>query len=205
MLSSDEHSTADRTFMPHYNKMTYLSPASLVSGHALLINAALCASVAAAIDLRTRRIPNILTAPAFALGLLLHFAAGGWKGMGLAGMAGIAGGVVFLFFFLAGGMGAGDVKLMAAVSAIAGPSHVIELLLTTAIAGGVLALGIAAARGRLRATLGNVGTLIGHHGSMGLMPHPDLNVQTPGTLRLPYGIAIAAGCWLTLLAPGVIG
>lgn len=102
-------------------------------------------------------------------------------------------------------MGAGDVKLMTAVSCITGFGHLVEIFIATALTGGLLALALAISRGRLRSTLSNVGTLIGHHGTMGLLPHPELNVDQPGTLRLPYGLAIAAGCWITFLAPRMLG
>jgi prepilin peptidase CpaA len=163
-----------------------------------LFCAALCASMGAVYDVRTRRIPNILTGFSTIFGLLLHLGFGGWKAMGIAAIAGLGGGTIFLIFFVAGGMGAGDVKLMAAVSCIAGFGHLPEFFLATVLAGGVFAVGLAMARGRLKSTLMNVGTLVAHHGANGLLPHPELNVQHAGTLRLPYGLAIAAGSWFAL-------
>jgi prepilin peptidase CpaA len=179
--------------------------ARLDAGSAYLLCACLCASVGAAWDLRTRRIPNLLTAPAFAAGLLLHLAVGGWHALLLSAAAGLSAGAVFLLFMIAGGMGAGDVKLMAAIGALAGFGHLFAIFVATALMGGIFALALALAKGRLKSTLGNVGTLIGHHGAMGLRPHPDLNLQQPATLRLPYGVAIAAGCWIVYLAPRVLG
>jgi len=44
----------------------------------------------------------------------------------------------------------------------------------------------------------NMGRLLVYHGSAGLRPHPDLNLSNPGTLRLPYGLAIAAGAGSSL-------
>jgi prepilin peptidase CpaA len=119
--------------------------------------------------------------------------------MGMAAVAGVAGGAVFLLFFVVGGMGAGDVKLMAAVSTIAGFGHLVEILIAIALAGGLFAVGLAAARGRLKATLANVGTLIHHHAVAGILPHPELNLHNPKALRLPYGVPIAVGCWIVLL------
>ncbi len=172
---------------------------------AYLLCASLCASIGAVSDVRTRRIPNFLTVSSLAFGLLLHLGTGSWRAMGLAAAAGLAGGAVFFIFFIVGGMGGGDVKLMAAVSCIAGFGHLLEIFIATALMGGLFALALAISRGRLKSTLANVGTLIGHHGAMGLLPHPELNVDQPGTLRLPYGVAIAAGCWITLLVPTVLG
>lgn len=164
-----------------------------------LLFAALCASAGAMSDVCSRRIPNLLTGSSVALGLLLHLGAGGWRQMGMAAVAGLVGGAVFFVFFVAGGMGAGDVKLMAAVSLIAGFGHLEEMFLAIVLAGGLFAAALAVMRGRLKATLTNVGTLIHHHAVAGAVPHPDLNLQNPNALRLPYGVPIAAGCWIALL------
>src|ERR1700691_4945768 len=112
--------------------------------------------------------------------------------------AGLICGVLFLIFWLAGGMGAGDVKLMTAVAAIAGMPLVPWLLILTALAGGVMALGLAVWRGRLRETIRNVGALALHHRIEGLAPHPQLNLANARTLRLPYALAVAAGTATTL-------
>ncbi|MHB1674171.1 MAG: A24 family peptidase [Acidobacteriaceae bacterium] len=164
-----------------------------------LLLASLCASAGAVSDVRSRRIPNLLTGASVALGLLLHLGAGGWRQMGMAAAAGLVGGAVFFVFFVVGGMGAGDVKLMAAISSIAGFGHLAELFLAISLTGGLMAVALAVARGRLKATLVNVGTLIHHHAVAGVLPHPDMNLDNPRTLRLPYGVPIAAGCWIVLL------
>ena len=153
----------------------------------------ICASVGAVCDVRTRKIPNRLTGPAILIGLALHLVLGGWHSMNTAALAGLIGGAVFVVFHIAGGMGAGDVKLMAAVTCLAGLDHVAEILIATALMGGVFAVVLALSRGRLKATLANIGILAVHHGTSGLTPHSDINVNNPETLRLPYGIAIAAG------------
>lgn len=170
-----------------------------------VIAASAVALTGAVEDARTRRIPNKLTGPALLAGLLLHFAFDGWRGMGMAALAALLAFVVFLVFFLAGGMGAGDVKLMTAVACLAGNQFVIELLVTTAIAGGVMAIAMAVARGRCKQTLGNVAMLLSHHRHAGLQPHPELNVRNQQSLRLPYGLAIAAGCLFTLASAYVRG
>jgi len=100
---------------------------------------------------------------------------------------------------LSGGRhGRRDVKLIMAVGCIAGMTHIAYILALTAISGGVMAVGLALARGKLQETLLNVGELFTHHRSKGLQPHPDLNISNAQTLRLPYALAIAGGCILTL-------
>jgi prepilin peptidase CpaA len=101
-------------------------------------------------------------------------------------------------FYIAGGMGAGDVKLMMAVGCLAGLSHVPYLLVLTALSGGAMAVVVALYRGRLQQTLMNVGEIAAHHGQAGLQPHPDLNLGNVQTIRLPYALAIAGGSLLTL-------
>jgi prepilin peptidase CpaA len=156
-------------------------------------------------DLRERRIPNLLTGPAILIALTLHAAYGGWSGLADSALAGLIAGAIFLIFYLAGGMGAGDVKLMAAVGCFAGLSSLFTLMISTVIAGAVFALAVAIYNGRLRETLRNVGALLLHHGQQGLKSHPDLNLTSAHTLRLPFALPIAAGCLFTLgtLAWGV--
>jgi prepilin peptidase CpaA len=159
--------------------------------------ASICAVIAAAFDIKSRRVPNLLTGPCLLAALSLHLGFGGWHGMLNSFVASLACGLVFFLFYLAGGMGAGDVKLMAVAGAFTGLSAVPILLVFTALAGGAMALGLAFVRGRMRETLSNVGAIAKHHVRQGLQAHPEINVQNNNQLRLPYAIAIAAGCLLT--------
>ena len=78
--------------------------------------------IAAGWDLATRRIPNVLTFGAALAGFFVHGYIAGWSGAE-SSLAGWAVGVLFFFpMFALGGMGAGDVKLLAAVGAWLGPS-----------------------------------------------------------------------------------
>lgn len=158
-----------------------------------------------ATDIRSRRIPNFLTLPGILFGLMLHLFLGGWKALALSAAAGLLCGVLFFVFWLAGGMGAGDVKLITAVGCIAGLSHAAYLLIFTALAGGMMAIVLALYRGRLRETICNMGALVLHHRFEGLAPHPELNISNAKTLRLPYAVAIAGGCALTLCLTAVRG
>ena len=157
-----------------------------------------CALISSVFDVKSRRIPNFITFPSMLFGLLLHLGLGGWRQMLTALAGGLICGLVFLIFYIAGGMGAGDVKLMMAVGCIAGLPNVAYLLVLTAISGGVMAVALALARGRFQQTIMNVGELAAHHTQAGLQPHPDLNLTNAQTLRLPYALAIAGGCILTL-------
>ena len=156
-----------------------------------------CSLVGSAYDIASRRIPNFVTLPSILLGLAMHLALGGSQQLLLALAAGLVCGGVFLLFYLAGGMGAGDVKLMTAVGCIAGMPHVVYLLSFTALSGGAMAIGLALFRGRLQQTISNVGLIAVHHSQNGLQAHPELNLSNEDTLRLPYALAIAGGSLLT--------
>jgi prepilin peptidase CpaA len=159
----------------------------------LLICALAIATVGAIQDVRGRRIPNWLTYSGLIMALLVRTVLGGWLGLrgGLAGML-LAGGVFFLLFLL-GGIGGGDVKLMAAVGAGVGLAQGVNVLIVSAIAGGLLATGYMLIHKQVFATLRNTAELARHHLTSGFAPHPVLNVQQAGSLRLPYGLAVAVG------------
>jgi prepilin peptidase CpaA len=82
-------------------------------------------------------------------------------------------------------------------------SNSASVLLITGLAGGVMGICFALLRGQLKSTLFNVGRLATHHKHQGLTPHPEINVRNSGTLRLPYGLAIAAGACVTLYFQGI--
>ena len=158
-----------------------------------------CAGIASLHDLRSRRIPNMLTGPAILLGLLLHLSLGGPVQLGHSLIGGLIAGGIFLLFFIAGGMGAGDVKLMTAVGCLVGTAFIQNVLIATVIVGGLMGLAVALYRGQLRQTIANVMLLVQHHQEEGLEPHPELNVRNTATLRLPYALPITAGCLLALI------
>jgi prepilin peptidase CpaA len=118
------------------------------------------AGAAAAIDIRTRRVPNAVTMSLAGAGVLL--AAAGLGRLGV--MAALAGGLVGLVLMLPGhflgATGAGDVKLLSALGTLLGPASIFWAFLVAMIAGGILALLVAAHRGRLRATVTRSAELI---------------------------------------------
>jgi len=127
----------------------------------------------------------------------------GWPGLTDGLRASVLAGGALLVLFLLGGMGAGDVKLMAAVAAWNGSERVIDLLLVTAVAGGVIAIGGMVRRKRVSTTLWNALELMRHHLTSGLRPHPEFDLKRPDSMCVPFAPAIAIGalyCWsLTLL------
>lgn len=158
------------------------------------------AGIGGVTDVASRRIPNKLTYLGMLTGIAGRFALDGWHGLGSAIAGGLVGGGAFLIFFLLHAMGAGDVKLITAVGCFVGPSAAIEIVLASAIAGGILAIFFALWQGRLRTVLHNAGDLIKFHAAVGAEVHPTLNLSNPQSVRLPYGIAIAAGVLYSVLA-----
>ena len=163
----------------------------------LLFDALAVATAAAVMDVQQHRIPNWLTYPVMLAGVLLRSYYFGWNGL-LTALGGclLVGAIVFLFFAVRA-MGAGDLKLLAALGSLAGPRYAISILLASAIVGGVLALVYTAMRGRTRETLTNVGSVMKFHAWGGLQAHPEINLDNPAALRMPYGLAIAAGTLYT--------
>jgi len=160
----------------------------------LLLVALAITVVAATIDLRQHRIPNWLTYPGIVLGFVLRPVLFGWKSGLLSALEGFAlAGGIMLVFFMVRAMGAGDVKIMAAIGALVGPRQAGTVLLATAIFGGLLAIGYALYRHRMMDTLKNMGSVLRFHAWAGMQAHPELNLDNPTALRMPYGLAIALG------------
>ncbi len=179
-----------------------------VNGAALVL---LCA-LALYFDLALRKIPNYLTFPAMLLGLFYHVLTGGWGGLWLALSGLLLGGGLFLPPFALGGMGAGDVKFLAAVGALQGARFVLAAALLAALAGGAAALLCLLLQGRLWQTLRILLLGLLHLPLAYLaarLPYPALQalarrLAPPAEgnggkrLYLPYGVFIALGALLAL-------
>ena len=152
------------------------------------------ALVATVVDIRTRRIPNDLTATMAGVGVGLS--ASGISGVPLwASMLGFVVGLALMMpGHLLGATGAGDVKLMAAIGAILGPATVVNAFLFTAVAGGVLAVAVAVRRRRLAATIAGTGRLVSGPAGM----KQEIRSATTAS-RFAYGPAIAVGSVLAAL------
>jgi prepilin peptidase CpaA len=156
---------------------------------------ALGMGAAAVIDLRTRRIPNILTATLAAVGLGLAAAGIGRVGLGAALLGCLLGLAFMMPGHIFGATGAGDVKLLAAAGALLGPKDTIFAFLYTAIAGGILALVVAIARRRLGQTLVSTSRLAAGR--------DDARVDIESTSsdnRFAYAPAIAIGVVMVALS-----
>jgi prepilin peptidase CpaA len=138
-------------------------------------------------DLVRRQIANWIPAAALAGGFGWQIGVDGWMGAvhALAGTA--AGFAVFLVFYLLGGMGGGDVKLMAGFGALLGTGRLIEAALWTAGVGGILALGVVGYQ-----------TLRGQFGPKRVLTAAEKDRGD----SIPYAPAITIGVWLSLMPKG---
>ncbi len=150
-------------------------------------------------DVKTHRIPNYLTLSSALAGLGFQFCFHGWWGLRDGCLGLILGFFLMLLPYLMGGMGAGDVKAMAALGAWLGPWRTILLFAYMAMAGGVLAVGVLWWRGLLMSRIRQGWAFLLNWlllGRGGLRPRGAFSPETPG---LPYGVAMALGmgllCW----------
>ncbi len=125
------------------------------------------------IDLRSGRVPNWLVLPAVPLGWLAAGLMAGWPGLGLGVLGSLLGAALLLLPWWRGWIGAGDLKLMAALGALAGPVFVAGAFVWGSLLGGLL-LGVAARRA-------------------GASPK-SVSIWS---IRVPYGAALAAGALVT--------
>jgi len=151
------------------------------------------ALVACCWDLYSRRIPNLLTFGAALAAFTISTLTAGLPGLG-SGMAGwLLATALWLPLYALGGMGAGDVKLLAAIGAWLGPVDVFHAALYAGIAGGILAVVVAVMRGCVRQTYSNVQLLILHWRVAGFAPQAQLTLATATSPRLAYAVPILVG------------
>lgn len=156
-------------------------------------------------DAAVQRIPNWVVLSGAVAALALSVAP---SGIGLGGaLSGLAVGLVVLLpFYLLRVMGAGDVKLLAAVGAFVGFPGVLEVALVTFVAGGAMALVWAVRFRSVRTVLGNLrtGLFTGlvRVSAGGLPCAGDFPVST---VRVPYAFAIAIGAVAYVLLSNKFG
>lgn len=150
---------------------------------AVLILLLLAASVC---DLRWKRIPNVLTFSGIIISLMLNTVINGMNGL-LFSLAGAGFGLALLLpFYILGGMGAGDVKLMGAVGGFLGAKGVLYAFLLTAVAGGIYAVVLMIFAGGFRKTASAFVNFLYTR----KFAYASLDGRTP---KLCYGVAIAIG------------
>ena len=166
---------------------------TFATGAALIIGAAACAT-----DLHSRRIPNWLTFGASAGALAFHYLTAGQDGVVHAMGGWVIGLVLFMPMFLLGGMGAGDVKLLAALGAWLGPGYATLLAMYSSLAGGVIAVPMAMRHNYLGTAFKNIGSLARFWWYCGVRPLRRVSLESSTAPRLAYAVPMFLGMVIAL-------
>ncbi|MFC3015784.1 A24 family peptidase [Virgibacillus litoralis] len=148
-------------------------------------------------DLRSRKILNIVTMPAIILALIFHLITTGLDGFLFSGQGFLVGiGLLFIPSMM-GGIGAGDVKLLAAVGAWKGTLFVLYTGIYAGIFGGLIALFILIKRKKLVFTVKNMlFSLLFLKSTKGSL---EISNDTQNNVSIPYAIPIALGALMTFI------
>lgn len=148
-------------------------------------------------DLWRRNISNWIPATALAGALVVQTMNGGWHGVWQWFLGAVCGFSVFLIFYILGGMGGGDVKLMAGFGALLGTSRLLEATILTAGIGGIIALLVVLRREIVR-FWHRRRNVVDKNTEAGLEPASQQEDS-----YIPYAPAITLGSWLALIPKGV--
>lgn len=158
----------------------------LILGAAMLL-----AVIAGWTDSRSRRIPNWLTVPAALIGIGTNTALGGWEGLKLSLLGAAVGLALLLPFVLLRSLGAGDWKFAGALGTFVGRIVLVDLLLVSIFVAGIMALALVVYKGRVRQTAKNIGHIFISLVTFRL-PGSHVSLDNPDSLKVPYGVALAA-------------
>jgi prepilin peptidase CpaA len=167
----------------------------------ITIGALLFVAVVAIVDLRSHRIPNVLTVSMACIGLTANGLIGGTDGLLEASGGLLAGLAIFLPFFLMRGFGGGDVKAMAATGAFLGIKGVLLAAAFTLVVGAVAGVILLMISGGAAALLALTQRwMLRLFVMCATRSAPDLTppANDPAARRFPYGVAIACGTLISL-------
>jgi prepilin peptidase CpaA len=168
--------------------------------HLPWILAVILAIIAGLGDLRTRKIPNRLTVPALLIGIAVNVLVGGWHGLALSlEGAGIGLGLLLPVVLLRG-LGAGDWKLMGALGAMVGPGKTITILIVSVFLAAGWGVVEMFRQRRVKSTLLNLWELVHGFVVFGLQPNPNISIDAPPLIKLPFGAVTAVATALALSA-----
>jgi prepilin peptidase CpaA len=163
-----------------------------------LMFAVLVSALAAGTDLRTGRIPNVLTYSAVVAGLCLGLTPEAQPALSARVVGLITAFLPAAALFAAGSVGGGDVKLLAAMGAVVGYPLILDVLFYTILVGAAISLGIIIWKGRSSEAVRGFGRLIAS------LPAKGVPKVVPLTdLRVPFGPAVLAGTVWTIVAPSL--
>ncbi len=152
-------------------------------------------SVATFTDVHRRRIPNWLVLPFLVAGIAVSAWFRGWHGVGQSLEGAGLGLLIYGILFWMGGMGAGDVKLCAAIGAWIGPMQLLIALVMTGLVGGLMALAWALCGGFFKELFEHTSDLVFSAKKRG-----EAVLSNPLRRKMPYAPAIAIGTLMSFLA-----
>ncbi|MCE5325959.1 MAG: A24 family peptidase [Planctomycetaceae bacterium] len=161
-------------------------------------------AVGAACDVKSRRLPNALTAPLLAGALAWSAWTAGWSGLGDSLCACALMALPYLLLFYRGGGGGGDVKMMGALGAWLGLVNAMVALAAVALAGVAIGVAYALRKRALRQVTARVAVMAAEFALSppAAGPAQDLTEAAQGAvLKMPYGLAIFTG---VLAAAGAV-
>lgn len=171
-----------------------LGPAMMTNWPVWLVTATLI--VAAVVDGFELKVPNWLTFPMIVSGWIYHLSVAGWEGLGWSLLGTAIGLMLLLPAYAIGGMGAGDVKLLAGVGAWLLGTHVFYGFCISTVVGAIIAVGMVLIRRSWNR----------HQNQFWMILSEIITIRKPSELAviagqrkssmllLPYGIPIAIGC-----------
>src|SRR5215510_9091004 len=160
---------------------------------ALVIGCAACVT-----DVQSRRIPNWLTFGAAGAALVFHAVAPSGGGFMFAVTGWFVGALIMFVPFALRGLGAGDVKLVAALGAWLGPTNAMWVALYAGVAGFVMAVVVAAYHGYLRTAFPNIWFMFQHLTANGVGRLDDISLEGRSGPRLAYRLPIFAGLFVAV-------
>jgi prepilin peptidase CpaA len=150
-------------------------------------------------DLRKRRLPNWLTVPGFAVGVVANSVLGGWGGLKNSLLGAALAFALLLAFFLLRSLAAGDVKFAAALGAYFGPGRMVDILIGSIFIAGVMAFALIIYKGRFLESMRNIGHILVSLVTFRL-PGTHVRLENPDALTIPWGVALA----ITVILCGVL-
>jgi prepilin peptidase CpaA len=151
-------------------------------------------------DLEERKIYNKVIFPSLLVTIALQFAYGGLAGLKLSLLGFIIGLIILIIPFLLGGMGAGDVKLLALIGAVKGSTFVLNTAIYMALLGGAIALLVIIFQ---KQTISLIKILF--FWIVSLFSGVKYKLEFPTSFfskKYPYGVAIVGGALICLLFKG---